>query len=321
MSTARRLLAPGLGVATAAGAMLVLAACAGSSTVGATIDHSTAPTTGSATVAADLLPLGDGKVSTTAPRAGYVWSCQPPNPNAPGAQAAGPWISGSTWDPARKIHVQGDVAWPSARYSARIDGGHRDIRTNRVPVHEGTGVFPIDASDPAASYDMNPNSIVPASVRVSLPVTPRPAAKPSCLGFGGIGILDDGVLLFDALDGQGRDAVAHEVLDRCDGHPAPGGVYHHHDVPSCLLQSATGPATLVGYAFDGYGIFVERDSSGQLLTNADLDACHGRTSVVPWNGKPRRIYHYDATAAYPYTLGCFHGTPTIRNSGPPAPPP
>jgi hypothetical protein len=29
---------------------------------------------------------------------------------------------------------------------------------------------------------------------------------------------------------------------------------------------------------------------------------------VLWNGKPTRIYHYVATAEYPYTLGCFRGT-------------
>jgi hypothetical protein len=201
------------------------------------------------------------------------------------------------------------VTWPSARYTVTVQGSTRLITTDRVPVHQGSGVFPIAATDPAAQYDRNPNPIQAATVRLRLPADPRAAAKPSCLGFGAIGVLNDGVLLFDALDAQGRDAVAHEVLDRCDGHPAPGGVYHHHDVPSCLLLTATGRATLVGYALDGYGIYVERDAHGDLLTDADLDACHGRTSVVPWDGKPTRIYHYDATAEYPYTLGCYHGTP------------
>jgi hypothetical protein len=268
------------------------------------------------------LPLGDGKVTTTGPRAGWVWSCQPGNPNAPGAQAAGPWINGTTWDPNRKIHVAGDVPWPNARYTVTATGATRVITTNRLPVHQGSGVFPISPSDPASKYDSNPNAISPATVRVRLPLNPKAAARPTCLGFGGIGVLNDGVLLFDALDAQGRDAVAHEVLDRCDAHPAPGGIYHHHEVPSCLMLTASGPATLVGYAFDGYGIYVIHDADGGLPTDADLDACHGTTSVVPWNGKSTRIYHYVATETYPYTLGCFHGTPVINNTGPPpAPPP
>ena len=87
------------------------------------------------------------------------------------------------------------------------------------------------------------------------------------------------------------------------------GVLHHHTVPSCLRSQATGRSTLVGYAADGYGIYVERSATGALLTNTGLDACHGRTSKVLWNGSEQVIYHYDATLEYPYTVGCYHGTP------------
>ena len=70
-----------------------------------------------------------------------------------------------------------------------------------------------------------------------------------------------------------------------------------------------GASTLVGYAIDGYGIYVERDAAGALLTNTALDASYGRTSRVLWNGKQTAVYHYDATLEYPYTVGCFHVTP------------
>ena len=65
---------------------------------------------------------------------------------------------------------------------------------------------------------------------------------------------------------------------------------------------------------DGYGIYVERDARGNLLTNADLDAGHDRTSTVAWNGKKQKVFHYAATLEYPYTIGCFHGT-AIKNPG------
>lgn len=93
-------------------------------------------------------------------------------------------------------------------------------------------------------------------------------------------------------------------------------MYHYHNVPSCIRDAASDTSTLVGYAFDGYGIYVERDSSGNLPTNADLDACHGRTSKVMWDGKLTNIYHYDATLEYPYTVGCFHGTSTVHQGHP-----
>jgi hypothetical protein len=60
---------------------------------------------------------------------------------------------------------------------------------------------------------------------------------------------------------------------------------------------------MVGYPSDGFGIYVERDASGNLLTNDNLDACHGRTSLAPWNGQLVDIFHYDATLEYPYTIG------------------
>ncbi len=71
----------------------------------------------------------------------------------------------------------------------------------------------------------------------------------------------------------------------------------------------------VGYAPDGYGLYVERDTDGNLLTNADLDACHGRTSPVMWDGAVTTMYRYDVTLEYPYTLGCYHGTPVMRPPG------
>jgi hypothetical protein len=71
----------------------------------------------------------------------------------------------------------------------------------------------------------------------------------------------------------------------------------------------SGISTLVGYALDGCGIYLERDSHGNLPTDADLDVCHGRTSAVPWDGKTVVMCHHDVTLEYPYTLGCYHGTP------------
>ncbi|CAB4686787.1 unannotated protein [freshwater metagenome] len=91
---------------------------------------------------------------------------------------------------------------------------------------------------------------------------------------------------------------------------------HHHDIPPCLLaKAAKNSSTLVGYALDGYGIYVTKDSAGNLPTNTSLDACHGTTSTVPWNGKQTRTYHYVATLEYPYAVGCYHGTAITAKAG------
>ena len=311
-------------VVTALAMAGMLAACGSGSAVSST--STTTPSASSPTTAAPTayattvtspgpinpaaIPLGDGYVSST-PKVGFVDSCVTTFPSIGGAQVVGPWIdtTAKTWDSLTKPAVEGSVSWPQASFSVTISTASRIITGNDLPIDHATGTFPISSSDPAYAYDRNPNTITAQSISWNLPVDPTPAAKPTCLGLGPVGVLTDGVYLFDALDGEGRDAGAHEILDACQEHPQMAGILHHHEVPTCILDKATGPSTLVGYAADGYGIYVERTASGALLTNTDLDACHGRTSPVLWDNEVRDVYHYDATAEYPYTIGCYHGTP------------
>ncbi len=261
-----------------------------------------------------FLPIGDGRVSTSGPRRGYVYACRTgmAPPGGAGAFAEGPWIRGDgTFDQTAKATVDGAVRWSGARFRVWVSGSRRIVRGNGLPVGETTGEFPIRSSDDAYRYDRNPNSIRSQGVFYSLPRRPRRAARPSCLSGGPIGIARDGVAIFDALDALDRDAVAHEVQDSCDGHPQQRGLYHYHSIPSCLTagESKRRPSGLIGWALDGYPIYGPRGHRGRLLTNADLDACHGTTSRVRFGGRWRRIYHYVATLEYPYTLGCFRGTP------------
>lgn len=259
-------------------------------------------------VSLTALPLGDGHVGSSA-QVGYVYSCQTSFSGKGGSMVNGPWITGSTWNATAKLSVQGAVTWPQANYSVKVVGNQRIITTNDLPEKFTTGIFPIRSSDPAYAYDHNPNTITAQQITYTLPTNPTVATSPSCLNMGPIGVLSDGVALFNALDAGGRDAVAHEVLDSCGGHPQMNGMYHHHDIPPCLLATTKGTSTLVGYARDGFGIYVERDANGNMLTNADLDACHGRVSPILWDGHEVTMFHYVATEEYPYTIGCYMGTP------------
>jgi len=295
--------------ASLVGALILIGFFAVHAAEGARGDATTRASAGA--VDPKAIPVGDGHISPS-PRVGYVDSCVSSFGGIGGAQAVGPWINtaAKTWDETTKIAVSGTVRWPNASFSVSLAGSKRLIRFNDLPVGHATGVFPIATTDPAFSYDRNPNHIASQSVSWSLPASPAAARSPGCLGLGAIGVLDDGAYLYDALDGEGRDAAAHEVLDACAGHPDMSSSYHHHDVPPCLLAHAPNrKATLVGYALDGFGIFVVKDAHGDLPTNTSLDACHGTTSVVPWSGKATRIYHYVATLEYPYAVGCYRGTP------------
>jgi hypothetical protein len=328
-----KLLINATSVAAAAAALAALAGCGATApttasesadTTVAAGGYATTPTS-SRPINPAAIPLGDGYRSTT-PKVGYVDSCGVGGGG--GATKVGPWIDekSHTWDSLTKLAVEGSVRWPNASFSITRAGAKRIIKTNDLPKGHTCGVFPIASTDPAHEYDMNPNHIAAQSIDWKITADPKLAAKQTCTGGGAIGVLMDGVVLFNALDGQGRDAGAHEILDKYQGHPDAGDTYHHHEVPTFMIDAAHGRSTLVGYALDGFGIYVERNAKGELLTNTELDACHGRTSRVMWNGRMTDIYHYVATIEYPYTVGCFRGTPissgvTMKMGGTGGPPP
>ena len=251
------------------------------------------------------LPIGDGKLST-APKRGYIWACHV-DPQAGGAFRNGPWIhSDGTYDFTRKAVVSGHVNWPS-RYAIALEGDRRTFTTNDLPSH-ATGTFPIPATDEAYQYDRNPNSIRTQDFDFDLPANPTLAASPTCAP-GAVGILITGSVLFNSLDAPGRDAVAHETQDACQGHPQEGGVYHYHSVSTCIddKRLPDGHSALVGYALDGFGIFGRYGEGGKLLSSSDLDECHGHVHAIPWDGKMVVMYHYHATWDFPYTISCMRG--------------
>lgn len=272
--------------------------------------HSDAPHTSD--VDATHLEIGDGKYSTT-PQVGYVFSCQT-NYNGLGATGApGNWINGDgTWNALMKAVVDGAVSWPHS-FSISIQGDQRVLTGNGLPDHT-TGNYPISPSDDAYTYDRNPNSISEQNITLTLPANPTIAAQPTCIG-GDVGIMLSGVVLFNAFDALGRDAQVHEVQDECDGHPQQSGVYHYHALSDCLEDTQTGHSALMGYAFDGFGIYGYYDEDGTEITNVDLDECHGHVGVIEWDGQSVEMYHYHATREFPYTVGCFKGTPSVRSIG------
>ena len=267
----------------------------------------------SGSVDATKLPLGDGKFSRTTPAVGSIYVCYGQMGNG-GANAKGPWFNadGSTWNSLAKISVQGAVSWTSS-FLVTL-GSTLGITGNGLPPNP-TGTFPIAASDPAYAYDRNPNTIAAAPIAWGLSANPAVAAQPSCLSLGAIGVLLDGVRLFNADDGANRDAVAWEVQDACEGHPERSSQYHHHSVSSCLSQKDVPGqhSPLVGYIADGFGLYGNQGEAGKALTNADLDECHGHTGAITVNGATVTKYHYHQTKEFPYTVGCYKGTPVTIN--------
>jgi hypothetical protein len=258
----------------------------------------------SSDVNAAALPNGSGKYST-APKSGYLWACAIP-PGTGGA-TSGPWIDSSagTWNLNTKPASEGKVFHHSV-FSAKRVGASEVLSGNGLPPVSGT--FPVASSDPTYKYGGDPNTVFAHRIKVTIPYNPKVTSSASCVN-GMVGMAVNGVPILDGFNATDYDANADEIQDICHGHPNPQAGYHYHGLSPCLLSRyARSHTTQVGWALDGFGIYVEYNSRGQLLSDSDLDACHGRTSVVPWHGKMVRIYHYDMTLDFPYTVGCFRGT-------------
>lgn len=257
-----------------------------------------------------LLPVGDGKYVTDAPKQGYVYACGGYANNLQtdngGAMVRGPWFTNNNteYNANQKLRVSGNVMW-QADFSNTVNGGTRTIITNDLPSHP-TGIFPIMASDPAYQYDRNPNSIKGQTLTFALAADPTYSSTPSCMG-GTVGIMLTGVELNSAFDAGGRDAGAWEIQDGCDGHPQQEGVYHYHTLSSCIKDVSV--HTVIGYALDGFPITGPDITQGNVLTTSDLDECHGITGQISLDGKSVTAYHYVMTQDFPYSISCYRGTP------------
>lgn len=258
--------------------------------------------------ASGILPVGDGKYSSTAAKAGTVYTCAQYAQNLAstqgGAGTRGPWFinNNTRYDINKKLHVQGSVTW-QAEFTNTVNGATRTIVTNDLPNHP-TGVFPIASTDPAYAYDRNPNTIKGQTLTYALSASPS-YGSPNCMG-GEAGVMFTGVALFNAFDAGGRDAGAWEVQDSCSGHPQKEGEYHYHTLSSCIKDVSV--HTVIGYALDGFPITGPTVAPNSILTTSDLDQCHGIASNYTLDGKTVYGYHYVMTQDFPYSVSCFRGT-------------
>jgi hypothetical protein len=254
------------------------------------------------------LPVGDDSLSD-GPERGKLWPCRVETGGG-GAQAEGPWFNDDgTWDSTKKITVDGSVR-QDHELNITKSGEVRTIVGNGLPSHT-TGTFPVSSTDNAYDYDRNPNRIQAQTDNIELPAEPEVAADPVCAP-GEVGIMLTGVWLFNAIDAEGRDAVAHEVQDECGGHPQNTGRYHYHGPSDCLEDDGDGHSKLVGYAFDGFGIFGLRGEDGEDMTNADLDECHGHTHEISWDGEEMEMFHFHLTHEFPYSVGCLRAASAVQ---------
>lgn len=242
----------------------------------------------------------------------------------PLTRPATPWIDGDSVVIAEIPFVDGAVEW-DAEFEITTTATERKLVGNGLPPHP-TGVFPVQegtdayewyAGLPVEGYDNAAEIPIAAyDLELTLPLNPTPNDEPSCLPSLVTGVATQTGVAWHAevaIDANYRflDPIAALPMDDCWGHPYDTQ-YHIHGFSWKCFPDQGEPevhSPLFGYAVDGFGIFGPLGEDGKMVTNDQLDECHGHTHTIEWDGDSREMYHYHVNNEYPYSVGCLRGTP------------
>jgi hypothetical protein len=171
-------------------------------------------------------------------------------------------------------------------------------------------------------FNGNPNVPANDNATFDIPRNPQPASTHTATGLGAIGVMINGVDVFnmsDAMSYQNLNVwhnnagvVEAPSFDAAKAHPQQQGVYHNHENPVSLnseIGATSSNPMVIGYAIDGYpimndyasltpgGAVVKMNSSYQLRTYG---------SNIRGNGGPNVNAQYplgEFEEDYQYTAG------------------
>ncbi len=269
--------------------------------------------------------------------------------------AALPSVSGATTyritTPQSERAAVGQVKWTS-NVSVSYATSSWTFTSNGLPSSDfvateyAVPANPFDVSASGASVIASAQVLRDQNYDYTLPLVPKYSKTVTAANQGPIGFLLDGGALYNPYEANHatvatsdnfvatENGVSASFLDDCDGHPGPGGQYHYHGLPSCLVSYATGGTAsvasvtstagattdavvednaaarrpvILGFAFDGYGIYDNVAMNGATVPVSALDACNGIFSPVP--GYPHGVYHYvlENVKGARSSIGCYHG--------------
>jgi hypothetical protein len=188
-------------------------------------------------------------------------------------------------------------------------------------------LIPTDATQqPFSENDIDTFDVVYAadyfvetSISTEITLFPTYSSSITDTSLGQIGVVINGVALFNDYEDRDLsivaldDQVIHDhagFVDDCNGHSlVDGSGYHYHGVPTCvteLVDVAGEHSTMIGVLQDGFPVYGNLDTNGEVITNVDLDECSGHFDATP--EFPEGIYHYHLTMdEAPYSIDCYHG--------------
>ena len=243
-----------------------------------------------------------------------------------------PWVDGLDIIVSQIPYVEGNVTWPGRQFKEIRRLFTRRFVGNSLPNHV-TGEFPVQsdtdayeyyaaapAEDPYETSDQIP--ISPYDLDITVPRFPSYNSVPTCIDRLVSGVATQTgitwhINIAPTSATTFADPIAALPPDECFGHPyndpgTPEGMYHYHGWSWKCFPNQGKPkehSPLFGYALDGFGIYGPKDVGGKLVTNAELDECHGHFGVVSWEGRKKFMYHYHLNNEFPYGPGCLRGRP------------
>jgi hypothetical protein len=222
-----------------------------------------------------------------------------------------------------------------------VSNGIHYFTGNGVPNHP-TGLFPIPSDQPAYTWyaelpdpgNQYPNAsyfpIEEYDLFMAVPANPVYSNTPTAIGELTFAIATQTGATFHvnlALTNDPNpyaDPIAALPMDQCWGN-ALSSQYSYHGYSWKCFPNQGDPnehSPLFGIALDGFGVYGPRGEGGVLLTNNDLDECHGHSGNIDWDGMLTDMYHYHLNNEFPYGPGCFRGTEigVFSSTGDPSPP-
>ncbi|MBK8550360.1 MAG: YHYH protein [Ignavibacteria bacterium] len=171
-------------------------------------------------------------------------------------------------------------------------------------------------------WAMNPNTPSNQNWVFKIARFPLPDPTPSTAGNGQIGVLKNGVVLFNAGDAMSynNQNIWHSLaqyfeavsFDTSGGHPAPSRAYHYHiNMKKLYSPDSTQHSPILGYMFDGYPLYgpygysntngtggIRRMRSGFVKRNITTRTTLPNGTVLPSN-------QWGPAVSSTYPLGCF----------------
>ncbi|MEP4888920.1 MAG: YHYH protein [Aliiglaciecola sp.] len=206
-------------------------------------------------------------------------------------------------DSARCQTIQQSVADAGFAEQVKVvcDENYAYVVSSTYPDHEMmTGItgtneqIPVPAKGYAAPIKLNPkkaNSVTTIDAALGVAVNGVPIYDYSSQGE-----LD--VNQYDAK----HDTLVLGQLDNCGGHAGRGDDYHYHVSPTCMIDTMKnqGSDAIIGWAYDGYPLYGDKNPDGSDITLGELDECNGQ-------GDDNFGYRYQTSATPPYIIQCLVG--------------